>query len=305
MYDALIPVALTMLAGYVWQRVEPGGLDAQTVANVLNQLLLRLFAPVLIFAVLVRAELGMEVVAIPVAGVASILAGVGFSVLFYGYLGRKINLSRQRQGSLVLASSFANGSLALPVCMALFGEAGMKGAMLFDLLATVPMIWTLGVMIAIWYSGGSLAPGGLGREMLRLPPLWGVAAALLVKALGIEVPEVALDAGWNFGQAAIPLMVFIIGLSLRIDQLRHVGLLAPALAIRLLVAPAVGLLVGWVLSVDTQTLTITALAMASASPAVGILLTYRYELDAPLYGAALSLSMVGYMVIAPLYLMFL
>jgi len=303
MYDALIPVALTMVAGYVWQRVEPGGLDAQTVANVLNQLLLRLFAPVLIFAVLVRAELGMEVVAIPIAGVASILAGVVASVLFYRFLGRVVNLSRQRQGSLVLASSFANGSLALPVCLAMFGEPGMKGAMLFDLLATVPMIWTLGVMIAIWYSGGSMAPRGLGREMLSLPPLWGVAAALLVKGVGIEVPEVALEAGWQFGQAAIPLMVFIIGLSLRVQQLRQIGLLVPALVIRLLVAPAVGLLVGWSLSVDPQTMTITALAMASASPAVGIILTYRYDLDAPLYGAALSLSMIGYMLIAPLYLL--
>ena len=303
MYDALIPVALTMVAGYVWQRLEPGGLDAQTVANVLNQLLLRLFAPVLIFAVLVRAELGMEVVAIPIAGVASILAGVVVSVLFYRFLGRVVNLSRRRQGSLVLASSFANGSLALPVCLAMFGEPGMKGALLFDLLATVPMIWTLGVMIAIWYSGGSMAPGGLGREMLSLPPLWGVAAALLVKGVGIEVPEVALEAGWQFGQAAIPLMVFIIGLSLRVQQLRQIGLLVPALVIRLLVAPAVGLLVGWSLSVDPQTMTITALAMASASPAVGIILTYRYDLDAPLYGAALSLSMIGYMLIAPLYLL--
>lgn len=305
MYDALIPVALTMLVGYVWQRVEPGGLDAQTVSNVLNQLLLRLFAPVLIFAVLVRADIGMEVIAIPIAGVASILAGVGMSVLFYSYLGRKINLSRERQGSLVLASSFANGSLALPVCLALFGEPGMKGAMLFDLLATVPMIWTLGVMIAIWYSGGSLAPRGLGREMLTLPPLWGVVAALTVKGLGIQVPEIILEAGWNFGQAAIPLMVFIIGLSLRMQQLRHIGLLLPALTIRLLLAPTVGLLVGWMLAVDTQTLAITGLAMASASPAVGILLTYRYDLDAPLYGAALSLSMVGYMVVAPIFQLFI
>jgi len=117
------------------------------------------------------------------------------------------------------------------------------------------------------------------------------------------VPEMALEAGWRFGQAGIPLMVFTIGLSLRVDQLRHVGLLMPALVIRLLLAPAVGLLVGWALSVNAQTMTITALAMASASPAVGILLTYRYELDTALYGAALSLSMLGYMLIAPLYLM--
>ncbi|MEL0083231.1 MAG: AEC family transporter [Gammaproteobacteria bacterium] len=301
MYTALIPIVLIMVAGYVWQRIEPGGMDAQTVANVLNQLLLRLFAPVLIFAVLVRADLGVEVIAIPVAGVASILAAVGISMLFYGFLGRIIKLSRSRQGSLVLASSFANGSLALPVCMALFGEPGMKGAMLFDLLATIPMIWTLGVVIAIGYSGGSLAPGGLGREMLGLPPLWGVAAALLVNFLGIEVPESALSAGWDFGQAAIPLMVFIIGLSLRVDQLRHLGLLIPALVIRLLLAPLVGLAVGKLLSVDSQTMAITMLAMASASPAVGILLTYRYDLDAPLYGAALSLSMLGYILAAPLY----
>ena len=301
MYNALIPIVLTMIAGYAWQRLEPGGMDAQTVANVLNQLLLRLFAPVLIFAVLVRADLGVEVVAIPVAGVTSILAAVCVSMLFYGFLGRAINLSRSRQGSLVLASSFANGSLALPVCMALFGEPGMKGAMLFDLLATIPMIWTLGVVIAIGYSGGSLAPGGLGREMLGLPPLWGVAAALLVNFMGIEIPESALRAGWDFGQVAIPLMVFIIGLSLRVEQLRHVGLLMPALMIRLILAPVVGLVVGRLLSVDSQTMGITMLAMASASPAVGIILTYRYDLDAPLYGAALSLSMVGYILAAPLY----
>ena len=301
MYSALLPVILTMLAGYIWQRLEPGGLDSQTVSNVLNQLLFTLFAPVLIFAVLMRAELGSEVIAIPVAGAVSIVTGILVSVAFYRLLGRMISLSPARQGSLVLASSFANGSVALPVCMALFGEPGLKGAMLFDLLATVPLIWTGGVLIAIWYSGGSLSPAGLGKEMLRLPPLWGVAAALICKALQINVPEGALQAAIDFGKAAIPLMVFIIGLSLRLEQLRNIGLLLPAVVIRLLIAPLAGLLIGRLLGIDVNELAITVVAMASASPAVGILLAYRYQLDTALYGATLSLTLMTYIAIAPAY----
>ena len=301
MYNALIPIMLTMLAGYIWQRAEPGGIDAQTVGNVLNQLLFSLFAPVLIFAVLMRAELGADVVSIPIAGVTSILVSIGISMAFYGFLGRTMDLSKPRQGALVLASSFANGSVALPVCLALFGEPGMKGAMLFDLLATVPLIWTAGVMIAIWYSGGPLSPAGLGRELLKLPPIWGVVAALIFKAAGIQVPDGALESAIDFGKAAIPLMVFIIGLSLRLEQLRHVSLLLPVIVIRLLVAPLIGWTIGSALGIDAATLSITVVAMASASPAVGILLAHRYDLDTGLYGAALSLSLVAYMIAAPIY----
>ena len=96
-------------------------------------------------------------------------------------------------------------------------------------------------------------------------------------------------------------MVFIIGLSLRLEQLRHVSLLLPVIVIRLLVAPLIGWTIGSALGIDAATLSITVVAMASASPAVGILLAHRYDLDTGLYGAALSLSLVAYMIAAPIY----
>ena len=291
-----------MLAGYLWQYLKPGGIESQTVAMVLNQLLFNLFAPVLIFSVLVRADIGPELIAIPLSGLASILAGILISASFFAFLGRTIGLSRERQGALVLASSFANGSLALPVCMALFGEPGMKGAMLFDLLATMPMIWIVGVLIAIYYSGGSMAPTGLGKEILKLPPVWAIFIALLIKATSLEVPAAVLEAGLDFGRAAIPLMVFVIGLSLKLNQLHHFGLLLPVLVIRLAIAPLLGLGAAKALGLDGENLVITLIAMASASPAVGIILAFRYKLDTSLYGAALTLTMLVYMILAPLYL---
>ena len=50
-----------------------------------------------------------------------------------------------------------------------------------------------------------------------------------------------------------------------------------------------------------ETLAVLGVAMASACPAVGVILCHRYRLDTELYGAALTASILIYLVLAPLY----
>ena len=60
-------------------------------------------------------------------------------------------------------------------------------AVLYDLLAATPILLTLGVFISARYgSGSSVSVRASLRRVLRLPPLWGVAAGIGVNLAGID-----------------------------------------------------------------------------------------------------------------------
>lgn len=300
MYLDLIPVFVALIAGWLWRRNAPGGVDAAHMAQALNMLMIYLTGPALIFAIMSQASLSLELMVIPAAGYVCSLGGLLLAWTAYRFAGQRLGLSQQGRGAMLLAAGFANGSIALPVVVSLFGHEGMPVVFAYDLIATTLLIWTVGVAVAARHAEGANRIS-LGREILRLPPAWAVFAALAVNLLGLPVPERAITTLRYVGDAGIPLMVFVVGLSLRLGALRRLGAAVPALLIRQVAGPALGLLFAYAFGVRGETLAVLGVAMASACPAVGVILCHRYRLDTELYGAALTASILIYLVLAPLY----
>ncbi|HCZ49805.1 MAG TPA: hypothetical protein DCZ11_12495 [Gammaproteobacteria bacterium] len=300
MYLDLLPVFMTLAAGWLWRRHSPGGVDAAHLAQALNMLMIYLMGPALIFAIMSRAPLNAALAVIPAAGYVCSLGGLLLAAAAYRLLGRRTGLSRQGQGAMLLAAGFANGSIALPVVVSLFGSDAMAVVFAYDIIATILLIWTVGVAVAARHAEGQ-TPVSLGREILRLPPAWAVFLALAVNLLGIPVPDRLVGMLRYIGDAAIPLMVFVVGLSLRLGAMRRLGAAVPALLVRQVLGPALGVAFAYALGLRGETLAILAVVMASACPAVGIILTHRYRLDTELYGAALTASILLYLLLAPLY----
>ena len=299
-YLDLIPVFVALAAGWLWRRHTPGGVDAAHMAQALNMLMIYVTGPALIFAIMSRASLSLELMVIPAAGYVCSLGGLALATLAYRLAGPRLGLSTQSRGALLLAAGFANGSIALPVVVSLFGHGGMATVFAYDLIATTLLIWTVGVAVAVRHADGANRVS-LGREILRLPPAWAVFVALAVNLLGVPVPERAYTTLRYLGDAGIPLMVFVVGLSLRLGAMRRLGAAIPALLVRQVAGPALGLAFAYAFGVRGETLAVLGVAMASACPAVGVILCHRYRLDTELYGAALTASILIYLVLAPLY----
>lgn len=301
MYQQLLPVVIIMAAGYLWRRLAPGGIPIDVFSLHLNTFLFTLCAPTLIFAIVLETDLSQGVAVIPAAGALGILATIFVAIAVYSVVGKASGMAKPRQGALVLSCCFANGGIALPVADTMFPDIGLRVVLFYDLLATVPLIWTVGAMIAVRYGSSKATFRDMVGAVLRLPPAWAVAAALLCNMAGVKLPLPVSAAFHSIGEAGIPLMVFAVGMAIRFERLRQIWVILPSLLIRLVIAPLIGVAIASFMGLSGPSLAVLAIAMASSAPSVGVVLAQRYQLDSGIYGATLTLSMAGFLILAPLY----
>jgi len=140
-------------------------------------------------------------------------------------------------GSLML--TFSNsGNYGLPVLLFAFGEAGFNLGVIYMLASTI-MQGTLGASIASWRSGTQVLQG-IGR-VLRIPWLYVLGLALVVRAVGWTVPAGIYRAVDLLADAAIPLQLVLLGIQLSRISLRSIGREALWLtAMKLLIPPLLG-----------------------------------------------------------------
>ena len=83
---------------------------------------------------------------------------IGFTVsyLFFSFLGKKFGWSRKLTGCLIITAGFGNTSfLGFPIIQALYGNEGLKTAILVDQPGTFVVLSTLGILVATLYSKGN------------------------------------------------------------------------------------------------------------------------------------------------------
>ncbi|HEY0675892.1 MAG TPA: hypothetical protein VGD25_06760, partial [Immundisolibacter sp.] len=88
MYLDLIPVFVALIAGWLWRRNAPGGVDAAHMAQALNMLMIYLTGPALIFAIMSQASLSLELMVIPAAGYVCSLGGLALAWTAYRFAGQ-------------------------------------------------------------------------------------------------------------------------------------------------------------------------------------------------------------------------
>jgi predicted permease len=205
----------------------------------LNTAVLYVLAPALVFHSLAVTELDAGTLARLAVGV------VAFTVAMWAVaelVGRATGEQEPILSALVLVAIFSNsGNLGIPVSDFAFGDVGRQTAVVFLSVQSV-LMYTLGVYAAS-RSAGSAGLVGL-RRVFRLPLVYAVLAALAARALGVvpAADTAAMESLQLVGDAAIPVMLLVLGIQLaRTDTGAAVTRTWSATALRLAVAPAVGL----------------------------------------------------------------
>jgi predicted permease len=203
----------------------------------LNTVTLYVLLPALILHSLVTSPLGGRAAARLFAAIAAftlVMLALGWGV------GRALGETGPRLSALTLAAAFPNvGNFGIPVSEFAFGSTGRTTAVLFVVGQQV-VLYTVGVYVA---SRGSHSPREAVGRVLRLPLLPVVAVGLAVSAAGVAPPSdgTAMETLALVGNASIPVFLLILGLELAdADSLGLVRRTSPAVALKLLVAPAVG-----------------------------------------------------------------
>lgn len=218
-------VAATGTALQRWRKLTIGSLGPIT---------LYLLSPALMVDSLLHATLGAG----EAGRVVAVSVVTSFAILFgSGALSALVRHPRDLQSGFLLATSFPNaGNMGLPVAFLAFGEPGLAvAAVLFSVQSV--MGWTLGTYVAARSESTGLGPL---KQALKIPTVYAVGIALVLRAIGWELPF-ALDTSIGLlAQAAIPAMLLVLGFQLAQGvELTRWRSLTAAMVIRLIAGAAV------------------------------------------------------------------
>ncbi|MDS0476029.1 AEC family transporter [Natrinema sp. 1APR25-10V2] len=243
--SAVGPIVAIAGVGYVLATVRE--IDPEP----LNTAVVYVLAPALVFHSLATTRLEASTLLRVAVGI-----GVFTAVMWMiaELAGRAVGEEEPALSALVLVAIFTNsGNLGIPVSDFAFGEVGRQTAVLFLSVQSV-LMYTVGVYVASRSSGSAGLEGV--RRVFYIPLVYAVVAALGARALDLIPPAdtAAMETLQLVGDASIPLMLLILGIQLaRSNTAAAVSRAWPATALKLGVAPVVGLGVALALGFQNPT----------------------------------------------------
>jgi hypothetical protein len=150
-----------------------------------------------------------------------------------------LRLSRAESTVFLLVVMFSNGgNYGLPVVSFAFGEEALSYGTVFFLTGSV-LTNTVGAFLA---AAGRRSLRTAATSVLKMPAIYGMVAAGIVLATGISMPTPLLRPITMLSDAALPLMILVLGMQLeRASAPKRPVLVAAAVCVSLLVAPLVAL----------------------------------------------------------------
>lgn len=229
----LILILVFLFLGIVLQRVKQFPIS---IYMVLNKIVIYLCLPSLALYYIPKIELDTYLL-YPI-GVAWISFLSAF--LFFNFLGYRYNWSRKLTGCLIMTAGFGNTSfLGFPIIQALYGEEGLKTAILVDQPGTFVVLSTLGVIVATLYSTGN--PNGffIAKKIIFFPPFIAFLLACFMNFFHFDFHHYLQIGFQMIGIGMTPLAMLSVGLQLRFDRnSQHWKFLRLGLLYKLILAPA-------------------------------------------------------------------
>lgn len=289
MFLILMQMTILVMAGMVWQRLAPQHIPVLAHRRALTDLVFFILLPALVLDVIWQAPLNLTSMKVS----ASAYAGLAIGALAMWLVLTKFKTTPAQKGALMLAATFPNATyLGLPVLNQLMGQWSTTVVIQYDLFACTPVLLTLGILMAHHY-GASKSKVHPLRELLRVPPLWAVVIGMSLNLLSIPQPEIVHGSLTLLSGGVVPLMLIALGMSIRWDtvRLRYLPLLLPVAVITLMLVPLAVYVVSHIWF-DMPRDVGTAVVLLAAMPTMifGLVICERYQLDTPLYAAAITLT---------------
>lgn len=209
-----------------------------------NQIVLYVLMPCFIFVSLVPFELLREeplrIGAYAVLLTVAMLA-VGIAIA------RILRLDRATTSALLLTAAFPNlGNYGLSIVLLAYGAEGVRFG---TILLAVQMVFGLTLAIFIASTSSSSLRASLG-QVARQPALYAVLAAFAFGLFGVPVPPFILSALALPAQAAIPVMLLVLGMQISgTAGIQARGLVSVAVVTRLVIGTLVGVVLASALGI--------------------------------------------------------
>jgi predicted permease len=278
----ILPIFAIAGAGFLLARYAK--VDVRVLARVVFYSLL----PCLAFRLLVTSSASGPNVARLMLLAVLIMGAMGLT----GYVAaRGLGLDGKYLRAFLMVVMFSNGgNYGLPVVRFAFGPEALTYATIFFLTGSV-MTYVVGAFFAGSHRGRF---AGALEKVWKMPSLYGVALALIVRAMGLSVPEGVMRPIDLLSDAALPLMILVLGMQLeRAVWPARPGIVILAVGISLLVAPAVALGLTGLLGISGEARQSAVILSSMPVAVVTTILAVEFELAPEFVTSAVFLSTIA------------
>lgn len=211
----LIFLLVALVVGLLLQRLRSEERVRDSIWNVSFWLVI----PVLVFATFLSFPLDHKLLLAVATAIVSTWTLLALSYLY----ARLVTRERDERGALTLAGGVGNtGFIGYPLTQLVFGHTGLSQAVVYDQLSFGVPMSSISVVVARFFGRRSVDTEGRSRLAVVLlnPPLWALAAALVLRGLGVHVPHMRTVE--DVAAAVVgPMGFLMLGISLPLEQVEH------------------------------------------------------------------------------------
>lgn len=266
--DNILPIIIVAGVGFILQR--------SLNLNVLtfSRIVFYAFTPALVFTMLIKTEIEGNDILRMVGLTVSVIFLVGVSAWF---IGKALKLNGITIAALVLAATFMNaGNYGLPLSLFALGAAGLAWSSIYFLTNAVLMN-SIGVYIA---TVGRLSPLEALKGLAKVPSVYAIPAALLVRAGDLTLPAALLRPVELLSAASVPAMLLMLGMQISHSGLpKRKDLLVVAVVLRLILSPLLAYLLSPQWGLDGVSRQAAILESAMPTAVLSTVLATEFNVD--------------------------
>lgn len=294
----IVSIIVMILIGVLSKRI---GLLKEEDVETLNNLVINIFLPCMIFNALYTADVSL-LPGLSILTVYMLITSLIVGILTYSLL-NFLGWNRRKIWTIVTVVVLGNtGFLGYPITQGIFGNEGMLRAVFCDISTSIIFVILSFLLILIF--DGSLKDAI--KKILVFVPLWSIILGIVFNIFNIPITSVGSTVVEYLAGATIPLIMISLGLSLKLDgiknYLKEVGL---ASVIKLIVYPLIGLCVLSLLNITGFEHTIGFVEATMSSAMLGLVVAVTYKLDWELSSVCIFATTLFSLVTIPMFLMFI
>lgn len=266
--QVVLPVLLIFICGFGLQKWK--GLDIKPLSTVA----IYIFIPMLVFETFYKADLDQQYLNMVMFSIIL----MGLLILICKFYSKVRKLDQSAESGLILSTAFMNsGNFGAPVILFAYGETAFAYAISLMVLHAIMMNF-----FGIYYA--ARGQGGVKRALKvvsSMPPTYAVILALVIKAMGIQVPPNIMSAVELLGPVTIPLVMVILGMQLATINLSKLEWekISFGVATRLAFSPAIAAGIVMLIPMDPTLAKVLVLTAAMPSAANTVIYAVQYDTE--------------------------
>jgi predicted permease len=299
MLNVFLALAAIAGVGAALHRLIPD-LDIDSTRRQCGTVVLNVLLPALNVEVIYRSTASRDLWPIPLAMLIGLLVCVGSALLIFSIFA----VTPKQKSSLIIGSAFGNVTyLGMPLLRGLFPKQLLhvtEIAILCEITVTSSDLIT-GSLLAMFYQDerqGSIKTAL--AQIVKFPLLWSAGLAIIIRALGVPLPQFLLTALHLLGQSASGLMLLILGMALKPNVLKRsfhdFRKWWPLLIIKLGLSPLVVGFAGAMLGLSGLNLHATTLEAAMPPQLFTFIVADRFGFDTEVLATAVAFMTVASLV---------